>query len=116
MARVTPEEQIEHQLLKKLEDAQIRNDEADEQEVIDWFNNPLTIGLIETIEADLLGLTLGFLTNGLSIEQRKYAQAKIEVFQQIRTYLDSGETWLDKLREERQDATSERALRSGETE
>lgn len=116
MPRVAVEELLEHHLLKRVEDAETLNKQSDEQEVQDWFDSPLTMALINTIEADLLGLSLGFVTNGMDLEAIKVAQAKIEVFGQIRAYLESGETWLEELREERQDATSERTLRSGETE
>jgi len=116
MARTTLEETLEHLLLKRLEDAQTVNDASDEQEMEDWFDNPLTKALIDTIEADLLGLSLGFITNRLNLEQRKMAQAKIEVFSQIREYLEGGESWLEQQREEREDADSKRALHSSETE
>lgn len=104
--RVQLEESLEHQLLKTVEEVEELNSGADEQEVQDWFDSPLTLALVKSIEADLLGLSLGFITNGMDVEAMKVAQAKIEVFGQIRTYLESGETWLEEKREEKQDADS----------
>jgi hypothetical protein len=109
-----PEEQVENLLLRALERAAYKNKDSDLEDVEDWLNNPLTLSLLNTIHAYILGMTLGFMTNQLDRQQRRIASAKIAVFGQIREYLSSGTTWLEekKLEEKLRDVNSNGAPRN----
>lgn len=116
MPRETLEEHLDAYLIRRLESITEANELADRHDVSDWISHPLTEALSIGLEADILNLGIGFMSNGLTLDERKTATAKIEVYNQIREYLESGILWLETKEEKEEDADSNRTPRSIETE
>ena len=120
MARISLEERQERVLNKLLSRASKVLKDAGEDSVKEWLNNDLTLALVDAMDADLLKLQLDWSNGTMSKKQSELAQAKVQVFTQLKDYLESGHIWLEEIQlkreEEIENAKSDRQPRNSGTD